>query len=156
MPKKPATPKALAERIEKLEEVVEGELTEREGRFVEAFVAGGVGTKSVIAAGYSKAGANVQAIRLLSRPRVQQAIAARRAEASAQAEVDAVWIRKQLKQEALAPESPAAARVKSLELLGKLDGLFIEKVEVTDKLTEEERRRRLLAFIKIGKEQAKG
>jgi hypothetical protein len=53
-------------------------MTERERRFVEAFMGqcGGNGTQAAIAAGYGRAGAKVRASRLLTKRNVQSAIAA--------------------------------------------------------------------------------
>ncbi|MEQ1896773.1 MAG: terminase small subunit [Vicinamibacterales bacterium] len=102
-------------------------LTERERRFVEAYLgdAAGNATKAAELAGYSATSARRIGTRLSSKDHIQQAIDVR-------AQRDpAVWTRQQRQQFwtriANDPETPIRERLKASELLGRSQGDFIER-----------------------------
>lgn len=150
MPKKPAsldaTAKNLGKRVEALESAMDEELNERELRFVEAFVRLGVKSKAVIEAGYSAKGTQVQAARLLGKPRVLAAIAQERAELSERTELKTEDIVKGLQREAHLGDT-ASSRVRAWEQLARIKGLFVDKLIVEEQLSPEQRASRLAAIV---------
>jgi phage terminase small subunit len=71
-------------------------LTEKQRLFVRAYLIDGNGKKAAIAAGYSPKGAEVQASRMLSHVKVQQALAEARKALAATAGVTPEWVMAQL------------------------------------------------------------
>jgi phage terminase small subunit len=72
-----------------------GELTEREKRFILAYVKEPNGTKAAIAAGYSPKTAKVQASRLLTRPNVKAELEKWRMKVEEHTEIDSVFVLQQ-------------------------------------------------------------
>jgi phage terminase small subunit len=116
--------------------------SERERRFVEAFMgsAAGNAAKAARLAGYSKATADKQASRLLRKVGIQQAIADR-----AQSD-PVVWTREQRQRfwTAVASGAPGYAhasirdRLKASELLGRSQADFVDRVEHSGRLLLED------------------
>jgi phage terminase small subunit len=109
-----------------------GQVTERERRFVEHFMATGNATTAAIAAGYSKHTASQLGYRLLRKVQIQRAIAER-----TQAD-PAVWDRERRQRFWTAVASGAARyesaalrdRLKASELLGRSQADFIDRHEL--------------------------
>lgn len=106
-------------------------LTKWSKRFAEEYVKDLNGTRAAVRAGYSEKTAKQQAYRLLSQYEVQQAIAKQQEEISRRTQIDQDYIVNSLR--AVADScmeadkwNPQAAN-KSLELLGKHLGIFVEK-----------------------------
>lgn len=104
-------------------------LTERERRFVEAYMgeAAGNGTTAAIAAGYSRKGARQQASHLLTKANIRAAIDAR-------ASTDPAVLTREERQQWWSEVTrdathPIVARLKASELLGKSQADFIERHE---------------------------
>jgi phage terminase small subunit len=108
-------------------------LSERERVFVEAYMgeASGNATKAALRAGYSEKNARQQGSRLLTKANIQHAISLRAASDPA------VMTREQRQQWLTAtvnnPDVPWPSRVRAIELLGKTQGDFIDRVEHTGK-----------------------
>ncbi len=71
-------------------------LTDKQRRFVQAYLIDGNGKKAAIAAGYSPKGAEVQASRMLSQAKVQQALAEARRTLAITSGVTPEWVLAQL------------------------------------------------------------
>ena len=104
----------------------DGDLTPRQAAFVREYLLDGNGTQAAIRAGYSKNTANEQASRLLTKNNIQEKVAAGRAKIAEQVESSAERIRRRLWEEAddFTEMASHSARIKALETLAKLDGLF--------------------------------
>jgi len=107
----------------------------REQKFIEHYVAHNNATEAAIYAGYSKNGAEGAGYRLKNKPSIKKAIdkiKAELAEKSKWTRERAIEELEKIKSDALASERPNhSAAVKSIELIGKLLGLFpSEKKEI--------------------------
>jgi len=102
------------------------ELTPKQAAFVREYVVDKNGKQAAIRAGYSPKTAEVQASRLLSYAKVRAAVDAALKEVAEKTETEAEWIRRRLKEEATDYTEAAShsARVRALELLGKINGIF--------------------------------
>lgn len=101
----------------------------RQSKFVAEFVEHGNATKAAQAAGYSHP--KQQGSRLLTHVDVQAAIEAHKRHLMVRAVDGAEWVVERLKAEAMDPENSDAARVRSLELMGKHYGIFApEKTQI--------------------------
>lgn len=115
-------------------------------------VAAGKSQTDAYAAVYGKQGRRDSAARLSAKANIRQRIDELTAKAAEQAVVDAAWIRRKLKDNAIQcmkagdTFAPSAAN-KALELLGKDKGMFVDRrlvgVRNIDDMTEEE----LLEFL---------
>ncbi|MFO0315294.1 MAG: terminase small subunit [bacterium] len=94
--------------------------------FVREYLVDFNATQAATRAGYSKKTAGSQAHELLKRPDIQAALAEGQKRLAEKTETDAEWVRKQLKAEATDYSEFAShsARVRALELLGKVNGIF--------------------------------
>lgn len=104
-------------------------LSERERRFVEAYMgkAAGNATKAAILAGYSKATARKQGSRLLTKGNIQAAIAARAKDDPAVSDREE---RQRFYTSTMRnPKVGWKDRLKAAELLGKTQGDFIKRVQ---------------------------
>src|SRR4051812_7637233 len=112
--------------------------------FVQEYVKDGNGGGAARRAGYAPANADVQASKLLTNPKVKAAVAKYMAKASEAAEVDAAWVRRELKRVydlALAkeqfgkPNPDLVNATRALENLGRLTavGAFTDRSDVTTK-----------------------
>lgn len=121
-------------------------LTERQQRFVDEYLKDLNATQAYIRAGYkvSEKVASAAAIRMLGNVRVQEAIEARKQTRVERVELEQDWVVNELRkvaQKCLPVEDddgkPIAnivnVGVKALELLGRHQGIFIDKREITGK-----------------------
>lgn len=108
-------------------------ITPKQQAFIQHYIAnGGNGTQAAISAGYSPKGAGVQAHELLRMEKIQKRLQPKRDEEKERLGLDADWIVSRLMKEAGDPENSEAARVRALELLGKVEGIFApDKKELT-------------------------
>ena len=81
-------------------------------------------TNAAIRAGYSQKGAHVQALRMLNRPKVRDAIAREMARKIAAAQVSSDWVVTQLQNIAEDQEVKTNDKLRALELLGRNLGMF--------------------------------
>ena len=101
----------------------------RQSKFVAEYVETGNALQSARAAGYSHP--KQQRSRLLTHVDVIAAIEAHKRQMMARAVDGSEWVVDRLKVEAMDPENSDAARVRSLELMGKHYGIFApEKTQV--------------------------
>ena len=104
-------------------------LNVRERKFVELYIAGGVGSKAYVEAGYSPNGADVSASRMLGRAKVRSAIDALRPNYSADLQrVTPEMVIAGLHAEASGGET-SSARTAAWTQLGRALGLFVDRVE---------------------------
>jgi hypothetical protein len=101
-------------------------LTPRQLAFVREYCIDRNGTQAAIRAGYSPKTAQEQSSRLLSNVMVREAVDAKLDRLAAKTETEAEWVRRRLKQEAddFSEGATQAGRVRALELLGKINGIF--------------------------------
>jgi phage terminase small subunit len=106
-------------------------LTERQRKFVNEYMKEPNGKRAAIAAGYSPAGAEVSASRLLRHPRVQEYLRGQMKRVEATALVDATWVLRRLRRVAVrctsAENFDAAGANRALELLGKHLAMFVDR-----------------------------
>lgn len=102
------------------------ELSARQAAFVREYLVDGNGTQAAIRAGYSKKTANEQASRLLAKNNIREAVAAGQQKIAEATETEAEWVRRRLREEATDYSEFAShsARIRALELLGKINGVF--------------------------------
>lgn len=108
----------------------------RQQQFVREYLVDRNATQAAIRAGYAEGSAAVTGSRLLTNAKIAKAVAegiAARAENTA---VTAEWVVARLQAEALDCGEGAShsARVRALELLGKHQGMFVEKVELQSRV----------------------
>ena len=107
----------------------EKNLNWRQSKFVAEFVEHGNATQAAQAAGYSHP--KQQGSRLLTHVDVQAAIDAHKRQMMVRAVDGSEWVVERLRIEAMDPENSDAARVRSLELMGKHYGIFApEKTQI--------------------------
>lgn len=112
-------------------EVGTGVLKPREGAFViEYTMTPDDARGAAIRAGYAYSSARVQATRLMSRERVQRAIAREFAKKAAQTGIDRDYLVRQLSDIAHDDRQKASDRIRALELMGKLIGAFAPEEHV--------------------------
>lgn len=101
---------------------------EWQDRFIAEYCIDLNGTQAAIRAGYSPNGADVTAVRLLAQTRIRTEIDKRLAAIAKATETDAQWVRRRLKEEAedFSEFASHSARVRAIELVAKLNGLFAE------------------------------
>jgi phage terminase small subunit len=124
-------------------------LTESQCRFVDAYIQTGKVEKAAIMAGYSKAGAAASGSRLLKDPRVQQKLAAFRAETAEKLQLSQEWVLQETMLIAGNTMAKDADRLKALELLGKHLGTWEPR---TDKGDESVRKARFEALLAVGRQ----
>ena len=101
----------------------------RQSKFVAEYVEHGNALRAAQAAGYSHP--KQQGSRLLTHVDVIAAIEAHKRQMMVRAVDGAEWVVERLKVEAMDPENSDAARVRSLELMGKHYGIFApEKTQI--------------------------
>lgn len=125
---------------------VKSNLSPKQQRFVQEYLVDLNGTKAAIRAGYSKKTADVQAAQLLAKLKVQEEVTKGKAELASKTEITKEWIvnglvqnyNRAMQAEAVTDREgnptgeytySGAVANKSLELLGRLHGYFIEKHE---------------------------
>ena len=102
------------------------DLNDKQAAFVREYVVDKNGKQAAIRAGYSAKTAEAQASRLLSNAKVRAAVDAALKVVAEKTETEAEWIRRRLKEEAtdFTESASQSARVRALELLGKINGIF--------------------------------
>jgi phage terminase small subunit len=115
-------------------------LSERERRFVEAYMGpcAGNATKAAESAGYSPKTARQIASRLLTKANIRAAVNEARADLTTEAIADAKERRELLTKHARNMQEPVSS-IKAVDVLNKMDGIYIEKHDVTGNLTVEHR-----------------
>lgn len=104
--------------------------TDKQWRFVEEYLIDFNGKQAAIRAGYSKNNATETASDVLSYTHVVAEISKRREMISDKAESDAVYVMRRLKAESVdVINGNAASRVRALELIGKRNGMFTDKIQ---------------------------
>lgn len=107
-----------------------GGLNHRQALFVSHYLDHGNGTKAATDAGYSHA--DVHASRLLRNAKVRRAIQHQRNALTVKAQKKGDLVIERLWREAEDPENSEAVRVRALELLGKVHGIYeAEKKEIS-------------------------
>lgn len=103
-------------------------LNARQRRFAEEYAVDHNATQAAIRAGYSEKTAGQQAHRLLKDVQIQELIEATDREASEAAGLNRQWVIEHLMQIADTGKTDSA-RVRALELLGKHQGMFAERLQ---------------------------
>lgn len=103
-----------------------GELTPKQAAFVREYLVDRNGTQAAIRAGYSKKTAGAIAVENLTKPLISEKIKAATQASAAKTETEAEWVRRRLKEEAddFSEFASHSARIKALELIGKINGVF--------------------------------
>lgn len=100
-------------------------ITPKQQAFIHAYIAnGGNGAQAALTAGYAERSARVTACELLKMEKIQKRLNPAQEEQKERLALDADWIVSKLMDEAKADDSPPAARIRALELLGKVEGIF--------------------------------
>lgn len=101
-------------------------MNERTASFIREYAVDKNGTQAAIRAGYSAKTAHAQAHRLLSNAEVRAAVDALLVAQAAKTETSSEWVRRRLREEAedFSEFSSQSARVRAIELVGKLNGDF--------------------------------
>ena len=102
------------------------ELNDKQAAFVREYLVDFNATQAAIRAGYSKKTAGSQAHDLLKKPEIQDALREGQKRLAEATETEAEWVRRRLKEEAtdFTESASHSARVRALELLGKINGVF--------------------------------
>lgn len=102
------------------------ELNDKQAAFVREYLADFNATQAAIRAGYSAKTAGQIGHELLKKPEVQQRLREFQQKAAEKTETEAEWIRRRLKEEAtdFTEFASHSARIRALELLGKINGIF--------------------------------
>lgn len=106
-------------------------LTAKEQRFIREFRIDGDGANAARRAGYAPKSAKVTACRLLKKPAIAQAIANQEAEKANQNIADAQERREFLTTMQRDPTAHPIARLKAADILNKMDGQYLQRVEVS-------------------------
>lgn len=103
-----------------------GELTPKQAAFVREYLKDHNGTQAAIRAGYSKKTAKEIATENLTKPAIMEKVRLATQQVAAKTETDAEWVRRRLKEEAddFSEFSSHSARIKAIELIGKINGVF--------------------------------
>ena len=103
-----------------------GELTPKQARFVAEYLKDHNGTQAAIRAGYSQKTAKVIATENLTKPAIAEKVKSATKAVAERTETDAEWVRRRLKEEAddFSEFSSHSARIKAIELIGKINGVF--------------------------------
>jgi phage terminase small subunit len=105
-------------------------LTPMQESFIREFCLDRNQTQAALRAGYGK-GVNRMTAQgrgrdLMRQPNIRKAIDAQIAKLGKKTETDSQWVRRRLREEAEDTTIAAAARVRAIELIGKLNGDFVE------------------------------
>lgn len=111
-------------------------LTAKQQRFCEEYLIDFNATQSAIRAGYSKKAAHSIGIENLNKPLIKEQIEKKKRELREKTEITIEWIAEQLKENhELAREmGKVSDSSKALELLGKMQGAFTDRVDMTAKV----------------------
>lgn len=110
-----------------------GKLTAKQEAFIREYLVDLNATQAAIRAGYSARTARAQGNRLLTNADVAAAVEAAKQERAQRTELTQDYVLDGLRGIAEDIEQPAAPRVKAYELLGKHQGMFVERVDHTSK-----------------------
>lgn len=102
------------------------QLTDKQAAFVREYAVDKNGTQAAIRAGYSPRTAREMATENLAKPAIRSAVDAMLNKLAVATETDALWVRRRLKEEGedFGEGSTASARVRAVELVGKINGVF--------------------------------
>jgi phage terminase small subunit len=119
------SPRAL--RVEKPEK-----LERRQDLFVIEYMKDRNGTQAAIRAGYSSKGASVRAANLLAKSSIRRLIDEKERALAIEAEIDEAWVMKHLKQNVYRAIDLAdvSALNRTLELIGKQIGMFVDRSNI--------------------------
>jgi len=109
---------------------VEPKLTLKQEKFIDAYIETGNGAAAARLAGYSEHTAREIACENLAKPNIKSAIAKRRSELMKDSETKVLSYLLQLESEAGDKDNSGSERIRSLELLIKAHGGFIDRQEV--------------------------
>jgi len=115
--------------------------TERQLLFISEYVKTRNGYQSALKAGYKKNSARQQASRLLTKSNIKKRVEEEIQQIQARNNLDADYIVNKLKQEAegLSPDNTASSRVKALDQLAKIAGIYAPiKSEVEANINQED------------------
>lgn len=103
-----------------------GQLTPKQAAFVREYMKDSNGTQAAIRAGYAPKRADAIAYENLRKPEIASAITQAQAAIALKTETESDWVRRRLKEEAddFSEFSSHSARIKALELVGKINGIF--------------------------------
>ena len=99
-------------------------LTDRQERFVVEYLATANGAEAARRAGYSEHTAKEIASENLTKPNVKRAITTKRDQLMSDTEDKVGWLVERLTAEATADSNNDSTRVRALEILGKIHGVF--------------------------------
>jgi phage terminase small subunit len=105
-------------------------LTDKQARFVKEYALDHNGSEAAIRAGYAPKTARSTASRLLTKDNIRQALAVREQSTAEQLDLTHQFVLKGLMDIAREGKTESA-RVRAYELLGKHQGMFIDRVELT-------------------------
>lgn len=108
-------------------------LTAKQAAFVQEYLVDLNATQAAIRAGYSRKTAYRTGADNLKKPQIAAAVRAAQAERAQRTELTQDYVLDGLRGIAENPEEPAAPRVKAFELLGKHQGMFVDRVDHTTK-----------------------
>jgi len=103
------------------------ELTAKQRRFTEEYAVDGNASQAAIRAGYSEKTAAVIGAENLRKPAIAEVIAAAQKELSARSEISADMVIGELRTIALGESELTRDKLRALELLGKVLGIFIDR-----------------------------
>ena len=106
-------------------------LNDRQAAFSREYLIDYNATQAAIRAGYSARTAGSQGHDLLKKPEIQAALKNGQKRLSEKTETEAEWVRRRLKEEAddFTESASHSARIRALELLGKVNGIFAKDNE---------------------------
>jgi len=107
------------------------QLTAKQSRFCQEYVVDFNATQAYIRAGYSDSGAAQSASALLTNPKIQEELADLQAEDATRLELTHQVVLEGLWGIAADPDATVSARVRAYELLGKHQGMFTDRLEIT-------------------------
>ena len=114
-------------------------MTDKQSAFVREYLVDFNATQAAIRAGYSSKTAGSQAHDLLKKPEIQACLAEFRQKAAEKTVTDSAWVRHRLREEAtdFSPQASHSARVRAVELIGKMNGDFeLDNRQKSDPIAE--------------------
>jgi phage terminase small subunit len=101
-------------------------LTNKQAAFVREYLKDSNGSQAAIRAGYSPTRADAIAYENLRKPVIAKVLAEAQAAIAKKTETEAEWVRRRLKEEAddFSEFASHSARIRALELVGKINGIF--------------------------------
>ncbi len=107
-------------------------MNSRQTRFANEYAADPNGTQAAIKAGYSPKTAGAQASRLLKNVNIQRLIRQAETKTADKVELTHQYVLEGLMGIATDADATNSARVRAYELLGKHQGMFTDRLEITD------------------------